>query len=412
MRILQLTPQVPYSLSDGGKVGIFNITKYLAERGHTITMLALDRTPDVDARPLEEFCELIRVPHSNKNTVLGAMGNLFSPTPYSIEKYNSAAYRQRLSELLRRFPFDVVHADHLHMAQYADQCRALSNAPFVLREHNVESTIVERFAAQVRAPLFRQWVQLQARRMHSYESRQASACDVCCVITGEDGKRLSAMAPHARIEVVPAGVDDSFFEIKTQRKKIPNSIVLFGSFDWAPNRDALDWFVSSIFPRVRAQAPHTTLFVFGKEIPASTVTKGEGKIVVRGLVPDIKEELPQYQVAVVPLRVGGGMRLKILESFALRVPVVSTTIGAEGIECEDGVHYLRADSEEEFARAVVRLLQDRPLGEQVVQNAYLLVDRRYRWRRIAEQLETVYETVRALRSAPRSSSLTIGDSHS
>jgi glycosyltransferase involved in cell wall biosynthesis len=374
-------------------------------------MLALDRTPDVDARPLEEFCELIRVPHSNKNSLPGAIRNLFYPIPYSIEKYNSAAYRQRLTELLRRSPFDIVHADHLHMAQYADQCRTLSDAPFVLREHNVESTIVERFSEQVRMPLLRQWVQLQARRMRFYESRQASICDACCVITDEDGKRLSALAPCAHIEVVPAGVDDSFFESRRRQDQIPDSVVMFGSFDWAPNRDALDWFVARIFPRITAQAPKTTLYVFGKEIPSSIVTKEGGRIVVRGFAPDIKEELPRYQIAVVPLRVGGGMRLKILESFALRVPVVSTSIGAEGIDCEDGVHYLRADTEEEFARAVVRLLQNHSLSERLAQNACLLVEQRYRWKRIAQQLETVYEKVRAMRLARYSPSSPGGNSH-
>lgn len=390
MDILQLTPQVPFPLSDGGKVGIFNITKHLALRGHRITMLALDRTPEIDPAPLKEYCNLIRISHSNKNSIGGVTRNLFSTLPYSIAKYKTDTYGRALKELLQAGSFDVVHADHLHMAQYADLCRSTSFLPIVLREHNVESIIVQRFARDVRLPVFRQWIAMQAKRMRVYEAELVRRFDACCAITAEDGRRLKELAPHANIRVVPAGVDESFFHAGKSGAPIPGSVAMFGSFDWHPNRKALEWFVRDIFPRIVANVPQATLYIFGKQIPRQFQTKGGKNVVVRGLVADVKEELRRYQVVVVPLRVGGGMRLKILESFALGVPVVSTAIGAEGIECRSGEHLLVADTAAEFAGEVVRLLRDAVLRERLAHNAFSLVNQYYRWDRIAEQFELVY----------------------
>lgn len=394
-RILQLCPQVPYPLSDGGKVGIFNITKHLARRGHRITMLALDRTPDVDASPLEEFCKLIRIPHSNRNSIPAALMNLLSDEPYNISKYESKPYRQVLSNLVTRQPFDVVHVDHLHMARYGLFCKKHYNLPAVLREHNIESVIVERFAENARPAPLRFWAKAQARRIRSYEGLLASQYDACCAITQNDRDRLARLAPKAKIQVIPAGVDESLFASQAgdNQKRIHDSIALLGSFDWFPNQDALDWFTKSILPRVRQLQPDVRLFVIGKGVSKDVLSQQNDRLVVRGFVPDLAEELSRYLVMVVPLRIGGGMRLKIVESFAMRIPVVSTSIGCEGIACHDGEHLAVADTEEGFASKVVQLLNDAALRTRLSENAFTLARTRYRWDTIAADFESVYNEV-------------------
>ena len=392
LNILQLSPQVPFPLLDGGKVGIFNITKHLAQRGHNVTMLALDRTPGVDAKPLEEFCDLIRVRHSNRNSVPRALMNLFSEDPYNISKYDSPAYAEALSDLLARKTFDVVHVDHLHMARYGVSCRQQRQLPIVLREHNIESVIVERFAENARPALLQVWARMQARRIRDYEGRLAARYDMCCAVTQEDKKRLLKLAPTARVCVVPAGVDESLFvpEVAEEGDAMPGSIALFGSFDWLPNQDALSWFVKSIFPLVVSQYGDARLTIVGKDIPGEVQElRGKG-ITIRGFVPDLRHELRKHLLTVVPLRMGGGMRLKIVESFAMQIPVVSTSIGCEGIECRDGEHLLIADTEKEFAGQVVRMLTDRRLREKLSRSAWTLARERYRWETAAESLETVY----------------------
>jgi glycosyltransferase involved in cell wall biosynthesis len=393
VNILQLAPQVPYPLSDGGKVGIFNITKHLALRGHRITLLAFQRTKPIDTKPLERFCELVQIPHSNRNSMSGALLNLFSEEPYNIWKYRSRKYEAALRQLLDKRPFDVVHVDHLHMARYGALCQHSAGLPIVLREHNVESTIVKRYAAAARSIPFRHWLTLQEKKIRSYEAEQATLYDVCCVITDEDKQRLLELASKARVKVIAGGVDASFFEITPSEQKIPLSISMFGSFDWIPNRDALEWFLQSIFPRILQREPQVRLFIVGKDVPRNVRALHQSNVVVRGFADDLKEEVQKYEVTVVPLRIGGGMRLKILESFAMRVPVVSTSIGCEGIACKDEEHLLIGDTDELFADQVVRLLNDNALKESIADKAYALADAKYRWETIAQEFETMYQDV-------------------
>ena len=392
MNILQLAPQVPFPLSDGGKVGIFNITKHLARRGHRITMLALQRTDPIDYGPLEEYCDLVTVPHSNENSVSAAVANLLSDLPYNISKYRSRTYEEALRNMLCSKSFDVVHCDHLHMAYYGVLCKTLTEVPIVLREHNIESLIVSRYAERVRIPGFRWWLNVQKHRIRAYEAHMTAEFDANCVITEADRRKLLDIQPSAHTVVIPAGVDESLLRAPAPTEKIPFSVAMVGSFDWPPNQDALWWFVHDILPRVVAKVPEVTLHVIGKEVPARVKAMEGNNLVVRGFVPDLGRELSRYHLMVVPLRVGGGMRLKIIESFALRVPVVSTSIGCEGIECEDDVHILHADTEEAFVRQIERVFRDATLGGRLATDAYALVNEHYRWDRIAEQFEQTYLT--------------------
>ncbi|MFQ5797957.1 MAG: glycosyltransferase, partial [Bacteroidota bacterium] len=190
MRILQIAPQIPYPLSDGGKVGIFNITKYLALRGHKITLLAFDRDGLVDVTPLQTFCELVTIRRSSENSKVGAFFNLFSSTPYNISKYRSRKFHAALSKLLACRRFDVVHVDHLHMAHYGVLCKSVADLPFVLREHNVESAIMERFLARLGSALFRMYVDSQLAQLRKYEAEMLLKVDCCCAITQTDAEQI------------------------------------------------------------------------------------------------------------------------------------------------------------------------------------------------------------------------------
>ena len=236
-----------------------------------------------------------------------------------------------------------------------------------------------------------------------YEGTLAAQCDVCCAITDDDRKRLEGLAPKARIRVIPAGVAEEFFAVETteRRSLIPGSIAMFGSFDWLPNQDALKWFTRSIFPKIVALQPSAKLFVIGKGVPGDVLSPQSDRIVVRGFAQDLAKELGQYMVTVVPLRIGGGMRLKIVESFAMRIPVVSTTIGCEGIACRDGEHLAVSDTEEGIAEQVVRLLNDANARDRLTENAFRLAQSRYRWEIAAEEFEKVYQEMIHLNKAGR-----------
>jgi glycosyltransferase involved in cell wall biosynthesis len=405
MKILQLTPQIPFPLSEGGKVGIYNITKHVAMRGHEITMLALDVHKPIETAPLEQYCELIRVPHSNKNSIVGAAQNLWSPLPYNIWKYRSKLYREALNQLLETRTFDVVHVDHAHMGFHGVYCQERFGLPIVLREHDVATVIMDRFAESVKSPLLRTWLSVQQKRMRRYEAGIAGAFDCCCAITNEDEKRLQMLSPHARLRVVPGGVDAKYFEGETPEPPIPYSMSYFGYFGWPPNVDAVIWFIDEILPKIVARYADAKLFVIGRNAPRRLEARQNKNVVLRGFVPDLKEEIQRYELTLVPIRIGGGIRLKILESFAMRVPVVSTHIGCEGIEASDGEHLLIGDDPQTFAAQVMRLFDDRVLRDRLIANAYRLASGKYRWERVAMLFEDAYNEAIASRARRKAGSV-------
>ena len=393
MRILQIATQIPYPLLDGGKVGIFNITKHLARRGHEITLLAFDREDTYNPGPLPQLCDLIPIKHSTKNSPLGGLVNLFSGLPYNIAKYTSRPMEMALRTLLRSKQFDVVHVDHLHMARYGLLCKALSDLPIVLREHNIESTIVERYAETQGRGIFRIYMNEQVQRIRRYEAAMTAQFDACCVITENDRKRLEELQPSVRARIVSGGVEAKYFADTPGNDIVPHSISFFGGLNWQPNQDAILWFHRHVFPIVREKYQNARLVLIGKSPSPEIQALESDAVIIKGFVPDLMPEIRKYQVTVAPLRIGGGIRLKLLESFAMRVPAVSTSVGCEGILARHDEHLLIADDAKDFASCVLQLFEDTQLRERLVQNAYNLVDAHYRWEYVARQLEGVYGDV-------------------
>jgi polysaccharide biosynthesis protein PslH len=395
MRILQIAPQIPFPLTDGGKVGVYNITKHLALRGHSVTFATFLRVRDrgSDLHEFQKYCDLVTSDGSTDNSIFGAVKNIFSALPYNIEKYRSRELFSLVQRLVKERQFDVVHVDHLHMAAYGLRCSIQAGLPVVLREHNIESAIVERYARQSSIPPVRWYLGRQLRRIYRYEASAASQCDRVCVISKEDGERLRRMAPDAAISVIGAGIDPDYFLPAQPTERMPFSICFFGSLDWIANQDAVLWFASAIFPKIRRREPRATFTIIGKNAPPEVRNLGGDGVTVMGFVPDLRAEISRHACCVVPIRIGSGIRLKILDSFALRIPVVTTTVGCEGITARDGEELLIGDSPEEFAGQVLRILSEPATGDRISRNAFALADRSFRWDRIASQFEEVYDAV-------------------
>ncbi len=391
MNILQISPQIPYPLLDGGKVGIFNITKHLSLRGHKITMATFLRDRDLPGPSiLNEFCDLVTAKHSTENSPPQALFKLFSSDPYNLSKYRSSKFRDLVMKTLREKNFDVVHVDHLHMAPYGLVCKEYAGLPIVLREHNIESTIVDRFAENAGSWPLRKYLHLQARRLRRREAELASRFDCCCVISEEDRQRLANLQPGARIEVVPGGVDKSFFQTSPSEETVPYTMCFFGSLDWYANQDSVRWFIKSVLPLVLLKEPRARFYLVGKSVPNDIQQLQSESVVIRGFVPELIGEVRQYQVIVVPIRIGSGIRLKILESFAMQIPVVSTTVGFEGIPARHGEHLLAGDSPQEFADQILKLFDDPSSGRRLARNAFQIVDRDFRWENIAQRFEELF----------------------
>ena len=392
MRILQITPRVPFPLDEGGKIGIYNITKFLSLRGHRITMITFDPSlgEDKDYPELTKYCELYLVQKNLNNNAFNIIGSLFSNESYNIRKYYSREMSEKVFSLLTTDKFDIVHIDGLHMARYGVLIKKFFDLPVVLREHNIESIIMKRVSENAENILVKNFARLQYKKIYNYEKSIVEKFDKCIVITKEDEKVLKQMNPRAITTVIPAGVDSDFFN-PLDIKEEDFTIVFVGSLEWYPNVDGVIWFLNKVYPIVKHKIPFLRFYVVGKNPPESVLSFNSPDIAVTGYVEDVREYIAKSNLVVVPLRIGGGMRIKILESMAMGKAVVSTTIGAEGIEAANNKEIILADTELDFANAVVNILSDKEKRKRIGENALRLVNDKYTWGKVAERFEEEYK---------------------
>ena len=395
--ILQIAPRIPWPVTDGSAIGIYHITRAVAARGHRVTFVAYAErdAPEHAAGDMASFCDLEIVVHDTRNSPARVLRNLFSDLPYPISKYQSAAMFARLDALCARRHFDVMHVDHAQMAAYGRYLHKKYGIPYVLREHNFETTIYRRHAERARLLPLRWYFGLQAARLLRYETREVAVPDVVAAITREDAAEIARArgagedGNEARIMVIPAGVDCAAVR-PSSAEPDPAHVVIVGPLVWAPNADAATWFADEIWPRIAAAEPAARCTVAGLGPPRRLRARETARLRFPGFVDDYETLLRSATVMAVPLRIGGGMRVKLLEFFARGKAVVSTGIGAEGNAARADREYLRADTAAGFAEAVLLLLRDEARRRALGAAARALVEREYDWTRIGAQFEMAY----------------------
>ncbi|WP_395747308.1 glycosyltransferase family 4 protein [Prosthecobacter sp.] len=306
---------------------------------------------------------------------------LCSSKPYALEKYEAPQLREKLRELARTDAFDLVICDFLAPAL---NFSGLSfSAPRLLFEHNMEAQIWQRLAASQSSLLKRWYFKLQHRRMERWEARLCREFDGVITVSPEDSE--IAMKDYGLTNVlghVPTGVDVSAFKAaKPGGPDAPFTTGFLGSMDWMPNIDACLYFVREILPRVRAELPEARFLIIGRNPPASIrqLACADDRVEVTGTVEDVQPCVHRCHAIAIPLVAGGGTRIKIYEAMAMGVPVVSTTIGAEGLEVSHGEDILLADEPQAFAAALVALARDSALREKLAAHARRAVESRHSW---------------------------------
>lgn len=361
MRILWLKTDLLHPVDRGGKIRTYHMLRALKQEHH-VTYVALDngRAPAEAATRASEYChELVRIPYREpeRRTTCFWMDlarNLFSPLPYAIGKYHSPAMRAAITHRVDRGEVDLLVCDFLMPAQNVPDGLSCST---VLFQHNVEASIWRRHVEVQRNRIARAYFAGQYRRMERFEREQCQRFDVVVAVSEEDAGALQAHYGLAHVQAIPTGVDTDTFAAADPALARPGSIVFVGAMDWMPNEDGIQWFVSEVLPRIRRSVPEASLTIVGRNPgPAVQRLADVGGVTVTGTVPDVRPYLRDASLVVVPLRVGGGTRLKIYEAMSMDRPVVSTTIGAEGLPLEEGEHIVRADDAPAFADACIRLL--------------------------------------------------------
>ncbi|HUI28812.1 MAG TPA: glycosyltransferase family 4 protein [Candidatus Acidoferrales bacterium] len=395
MKILQLSPRIPYPLTEGGSIGIFNITRQLSERGALIYFVAVSGNRDTDCpKELSKLCQSVLVTKASKRySFAAAARNLFSPVPINVEKYHSRKILKEIISFASDKQIDLIHVDHLHMAYYGLALGKLLMVPVALREHNLELKIMERFSESSGNPAYRAYAKSQMKKFLKYEPSICAQMDKCVMITEQDRDRLLSMRRDVDAVVIPAGVDTDFFK-PADSIGDENTIIYVGGLDWLPNIDGLKWFVDEVMPIITESKRNVRLIIYGKGDPRSVDRLGNGKnVIVEGYIHDVRQAFMKGRVMVVPLLAGSGIRIRILEAMAAGKPIVTTSIGSEGIKIEPGKNIMIADTANQFAEKVLLLLNDENLCRTVSKEAGSFVSSEYSWHRIGDMFWRAYNEI-------------------
>lgn len=365
-RALVVTPQMPWPLDDGGKIGLWQQLWSVAQ-GYATTLVTLVPARDAQ-RPVPEPVravahEIVTIEHTPPPRWGTAVAGIFGPWPHTLARYRCGALEVALRRHASEGGFAVAVLNHLHMATYRE---ALAGIPTALREFNVEHLWLERYAETLRSPIERLYIRHQARRMRRAESELCARATLVLAVSEFEAALLRAISPSAHVEAVPLGID--FDRFGPRQVESPPIVLLAAAFGWPPNADGARQFVSRGWANVRKLVPNARLRIAGKNISESLARDARAAgAEVAGYVDSMADEYSRASVLVVPLWAGAGTRVKIIEALAACLPVVSTPIGAEGLSLEAGTHFLEATSPELLGTAVAKLLGDRDRSERLAQ---------------------------------------------
>ena len=401
MHLLWVKSELLHPIDKGGRIRTYNMLRAL-KRQHRVTYLTLDNgkaAPDAETLALEYCHDVIRVPFDEAPRLsprfwLELVGNLASPLPYAIAKYKSTALRAAIERADSDRGIDVVVCDFLAPSQNVPDGLGCHT---VLFQHNVEAAIWKRHADVRENPLAKAYFREQWRRMERFERQECRRFDRVVAVSRADAESIEREYGIADVADVPTGVDIEYFRPTGRAQREPHNLVFTGSMDWMPNEDGITWFVDQVLPRIHERLPDVTLTVVGRNPPAriQQLANQDARLRVTGSVPDVRPYIEGAAVFVVPLRVGGGTRLKIYEALAMERPLVSTTIGAEGLPLEPGKHLVIADDPGRFAEAVLSLLEDPAAGIRMGKASADYIREHFGWDAAADAFSRIIAAPRA-----------------
>ena len=394
MKILFLSPTVPFPLTDGGRIRVFNLLKQIATK-NSVTLLALETQPP-DTEGIAQLQQLGIQVHLVPNAPTlppVSFGTLLKgflrQQPITVARYDLPAYRQKFKELLATETFDLVHYEMFHTAQFYTE----THLPGVLSQQNVDSEIWRRLCGETANPFYKFAYWTQQLAFQRYERVLSPKFDAVTCTSDIDAAVFQQHCAEDLIEIIPNGVDVTHY-LPDFSAEAPAHLIYIGSMDWYPNEDAVGFFADEGLPRIQERVPDVRFSIVGGNPSARVQKLAERKgIVVTGRVPEIKPYFAEATVFVVPLRIGSGTRLKILEALAMGKAIVSTSVGAEGLDLKDGEEIFIADAPIAFADAVTRLLTDAPLRRRMGEKGRARVERDYDWQSIGEKLHTLYTKI-------------------
>lgn len=397
MKILQLCNKPPLPAVDGGCIAMNNITQGLLNSGHEVRILTIEtvKHPMLRDQMPAEYLEKTSIDSVFIDTSLNlidAFSALVTSDSYNVSRFFSPDFDRKLIAILSREKFDIIHLESLFMTPYLATIRRYSKAPVVLRSHNLEYIIWERMAEVSKNRAKKAYLNLLSRQLKKYETSVINKVDGIAAISNEDAKKYLSLKCFKPIVNIPFGINVENYVAKPLPER-EVSLFHIGAMDWTPNIEGIQWFLEKVWPLVLEKTPEIKLYLAGRKMPEDLQVTAPKNVVVVGEVESAREFIGEHSVMVVPLLTAGGMRVKIIESMAIGRPVISTRIGAEGIDCRKEVHYLAANSPEEFAEAIHKVYTQKELTAQMGKEARKLVEDKYDNKLLTRDLLNFYQSL-------------------
>ncbi len=407
-KILFLTQIVPFPLDAGPKVKTYHVIRALVGQGHSVTLISFVRPEEVRHIPaLQEICEAVHMVPIRRSRVadVGFMiRSYLTGRPFLVERDDLRPMQEMINRLVQEDDFQFIHADQLTMVQFALEGASAfpDKKPKVIFDaHNAVWTIVERMKEN--APFFLKPVlAVEAKRVKRYEGEMLRTVDHVLAVTDIDQKLLEEALHFSKqgrkdfvspVTVIPIAVDTQKLK-PINRNAGSKNIVTLGTLHYPPNADGIRWFLNEVFPLIKKRVPDVTLTIIGKNPPQDffeTAEQAPGTINVTGYVDDLVPYLEESALMVVPVRAGGGIRVRILEAFAYAMPVITTTVGLEGIHGIPDHDVLVADTPADFANCTIELLETPSLQEKLSTNGRELATSKYDWQTVLSAMRPIYE---------------------
>ena len=396
MKIAFVTVRVPYPENSGGRIRTFQLLRHISQAHQVTLVTALEGPAETHAaRVLQEriprlAIRAVDVPPRDAlpRRAWRALSSVLDPLPYTWAAYRHRRFTANLRQVLAEEPYDVLHCDHVQVAHAV--LAVPRTSPRLLNAHNVDSLLIRRLAEIEERPWRRSLIRWQAGKILRAERRMYPAFDACLAMSDADRSHIEQRMPGLPVWTVPNGVDvEHFSPVATPVD--PRLLVFSGAMDWLPNVDSVRWFAREVLPLIRRRIPQVRLLVVGREPARALIDELSGlPIEFTGTVEDVRPYLARAGLFVVPLRVGSGTRLKILEAWAMAKPVLSTAIGAEGLPARDGENIRLADTPDALASRAIMLLQSPLEAERLGAAGRRVVEEAFSWKRVGNRLLQAY----------------------
>lgn len=392
MKVLMLTPYLPYPLLTGGQTRSYNLIKRLAALKHKITLFCLVKN-DTERKyvgELEKFCEQVRVFTRPEKpwTLQNILRTGFSLYPFLVMRNWAKGERSVITDELNKQKFDLIHAETFYVMPHIPK----TLVPILLVEQTIEYLVYRHFADEFKIPFLKQLLYFDVAKMKYWEINYWKRAKKVVAMSDLDKKSMLFQEQNLDVDIVPNGVDSAFFDKNVAKRSKKPVILYLGNFTWLQNREAVEVLIDKVWPEIKLKLPIAKLWIIGKDAKVFFSNLANFDIKVEE-VEDVRLVYQKASVLVAPIYGGGGTRYKNFEAFASGLPVVTTSIGIGGTNAKDGVHVLIRDKPEEIAKAAVELINNPSLYKNIAEMAKKLVRQKYDWDAIAEKLSRIYESL-------------------